>query len=261
MANKVRFLFNGVLDDSTVSASSEATGLPAINVRDKLIRKVYASTGKANEWVRMQASGGATGMDAVFIGNHNFTKDAVVLWQLNTTSDFSSGPAVNVTLGVATDTQGKVLPKITYYFNSATTFEFARLYVEDSGNASSTLQIGRILAGRYLEPNRNLRDGFRISTFDPTRQVATGGRQGYANIRKQYMELSYAVGQINEAEQDEFLGLFGQVGMHKPFLVSLDPVDRPHHNSAYVQITGDVSRQHHFLKDMSFNEVVFQEKN
>jgi len=261
MADKVRFLLSSVLDTATVTASSETSGLPANNVKDTLIRRVYRTTGKLNEWVQFQASGGPTTVNCLFIGKHNLTRNAILRWQGNSTSAWASGPALSITLSVATDSRGAVVPKIGYYPATIQTHEFWRLYIEDSGNASSNLEIGRIMAGRYYEPSRNLRDGFQIRHFDPSRISMTAGRQGYANIRPRYVEFTYSVFDMDEATIGEFVGLFNEVGLRTAFVISLDPDSRPTHNTIYGQLTTNVTQQQRFLRQYNLQEVTFGEKN
>lgn len=259
-ADKVRFLFKSVLDDATVSASTETSGLPAGNVKTTLIRQLYRTTGKVSEFIRFKASGAATGANCVFIGNHNFTKNAVVTWSGHTSSNFT-GCTLNTTISVATDAQGNVVPVLAVFYSSVQTYLHWRLKVKDSGNASSTLEVGRVMVGRYVEPTRNLRDGFTIRTIDPSRILRTAGREGYANTRKQYKEFSYSSHDLDESEQDLFLGIYAQVGSHKSLVFALDPSSRPHHNTIYCQFTGPVERSHRMNRNMSLNDITFSEKN
>jgi hypothetical protein len=263
MANKVRWLAskNDVLDDATVSVSSETDGLGGINVQDELVRRVYRTTGRENEYVTLQASGGQVGLNVVHISNFSVTKDAVILWQGNSTSNFASGPALSVTLAMATDGTGNPIRKITHYFDSVQTHEFWRLYWEDSGNPSTNIEVGRILAGEYTEPQYNMRDGFSMTPLDPSRFSATKGRQGYANVKRQYYQVTYSVSSMPETQQNELLALYACTGKYAPLLLSLDPETRPHHNSYYCQFMNDPTLQHRFGREMDLSEITFEEKN
>mgnify|MGYP001612440724 FL=1 len=261
MANVVRYLRGSVLDDATVAVSSQTAGLPGNNVKDKLIRKVYRTTGRSNEWVRFKASGGATGINVVFLGRHNFTKNAVVLWQGNTTSNFGSGPALNITLSVVTDALGSVVPKICYFRSAVASYLHWRLYVRDSGNASTNLEIGRIATGRYVEPTQNVREGFTMRYIDPSRRMVSVGRQGYANTRPTYQEFSYSVGWAKEDQQDQLIALYRSIGQHTAFVFSLDPETRPSHNSAYVEFTEPVTWQSNVTRQKTLQDLTLSEKN
>lgn len=255
--NKVRYLRASVLDVATLSVSSTTEGLPATNVQDQLIRKKYRTLGKNNEWLRF--NGTLVTVDTVFIGGVNLTKNAVVRWQGNTTSNFT-GCALNTLLHVATDSLGSPLTQIVHCYLTAMNYPFWRLYVSDSGNASVNLEVGRIMAGVATEPNRDMRDGFSIRTVDPSIIRETAGRQGYANVKAQYKEVTYGIGNVDEPQIDELMGIYASVGAHTSFVLLLDPVRRPHHNTIYTNFPAQISQRHHVLRQYDLSEIAFQEK-
>ena len=257
MSNKVRFLITSLTDTGTIAASSAATGLPVANVQDQLIRKVYRAGGKHNEWVRFSAAGA---VDAVFIGRHNFSKNATVLWQGNNTTNWSS-PTLNVTLPMAVDGLDVVLPRLAYYWSSPQSYNHWRLYVRDSTNTSARLEVGRVMAGEAIEPTRNLREGFTVETVDPSTAVYTAGRQGYWKKRSVYTELTYSLSDIGQEQREELRAIYRQVGRHTAFVVALDPEDYPTANSWYVQFASDVILQHRTMDYYGIQEVRFAEKN
>ena len=261
MVDNVRYGLSSVLDPGTGAASSATSGLPYINVKDVLIRKVYRTTGKKNEWVRLRVSGAATSINFVFIGNHNFTKNASVLWQGNSTSNFASGPALSTALSVVTDALGAVVPKIGYFYSTVKTYPHWRLYIKDSGNASSTLEIGRIFAGRYTQPTVNIRDGFTVRTVDPSRGRRTAGRQGYFNLRKKYSELDFGHTDVAEDQADQIQAIFNTVGTNRAFVFSLDPDSRPSHNTFLVEFSTDLTRQQRIIRRFSLSQITLTEKN
>ncbi len=260
MADSVRYGIGSVLDPGTGASSSAASGLPFSNLKNVLVRKVTRSTGKANEWWRFRASGGATGIQYVSIFNHNFSKNAVVLWQGNTTSNFAS-PALNTTLGVVTNARGEVVPQITKFYTSVQSYAHWRLYVRDSGNASSTLEVGRVMAGRYTQPSQNIRDGFTVRVIDPSRRRVTAGRQGYTNIRTPYVELEFGHTDLSEAQMDVMRGIYDEVGTHTAFMFSLSPDSRPSHESYYMQFDSELNQQHRTIRQFGLNSIRLEQKN
>jgi len=259
--DKVRFLVTGVLDDATHYASSVVSGLFSSHVSDELIRKVYKTTGKENEWVHLQVDA-VTGIDTVFVGNHNFTKNATVLWQGNSTSDFSSGPALSIALAVATDGMGNVIARTANFSSAIAMHDHWRLYVEDSTNALTNLQIGRIMAGRAIEPMYNSKDGFTERYIDPSRTRRTAGRQGYKNVRPTYMEYSYSVGHASRAQQDEMVGIYNTVGKHTAFVFSLQPKGRPIDSTIYAEFESpNLGFGQTILENADISELLIQEKN
>jgi len=260
MAEKVRFLIpkDDVLKSATVTASSATSGLPEENVQDNLIRKVYRSTDNSNEWVKFDC-GAATTINCLFIGNHNLTLCSTVKWQGHASDSWAS-PSLDTTLTVATDAMGNNVVKIAHFYAANQSYRWWRLYLEPGTGNATKLDIGRIMAGRYIQPTRNIRDGFSISTQDPSRGRDTVGRQAYWTTRRQFSELGYNVSRVGEDQLDEFLGLYAEVGRHTAFVVGLDPDSKPTHNTFYVQIMNDVSRTQQVVKQFTVNDVTMQEK-
>ena len=162
---------------------------------------------------------------------------------------------------MVTDSQGNVIPKIGYFYSTNKTYPHWRLYIKDSGNASSTLEIGRIFAGRYVQPTRNIKDGFQIRTIDPSRKRVTAGRQGYTNIRTQYSELEFGHTDVDEQQMDVMRGIYNEVGSHTAFVFALDPDSRPSHNTIYCEFASGLNQQQRIIRQFSLPSIVLQEKN
>jgi hypothetical protein len=257
MANKVRFLVSSVLDSLTVSSYSVSPGLPVSNVKSELIRKIYRTTNNDDEWIKFSGAA-ATTINCVFIGGLTVSRAATVKWQGNAADTWTS-PTLNYQFAMPTDAQGNTINKLFHCWVTAQSFQYWRLSVVDAAGPT-TWDCGRVMAGRYIEPTRNLRDGFTMQTVDPSRGVNTAGRQSYYTTRPQYTELTYTVGDVDEAQTDELLGIYGRVGKHKAFVVSLDPVERPHHNTFYAQFATDVGRSHRVVRRFGIDNITFQEK-
>jgi hypothetical protein len=259
MADKVRFFVSSVLDDASLRASSATTGLNASNVTHDLIRRVYRSQSNENEWIVFSCSQAVT-MDGVFLGHHNLTKNATIYWQGNT-SDAWTSPALSVALSSATDAQGNTINKSSYFWSSDQAYQYWRLYIEDSGNSTLNLEVGRVFAGKAVEPTRNIREGFTLRTMDPSRIQKTAGRQGYANLKDRYDELTYSQGRMDEAGMDEIYGIYNTVGQHSAFVVALDPETRPNHHTYYAQFDGSLNRTQKFGHSYDLDSITISEKN
>ena len=72
MADKVRFVLTSVSDTATLTHTSEVAGLPAENIQDQLIRKVYRTSGKSSEAIVFDC-GGATSFNSFFLGRQQFS--------------------------------------------------------------------------------------------------------------------------------------------------------------------------------------------
>ena len=259
MADKIRFLTTSNLDSATLSSSSETSGLPDTNVQDNLVRKVYRTQGITQEWIVFDV-GAATTVNQVSIFNHTFTKDAVLKWQAHT-SDSWAAPDLNTTITVPTDTLGNPVKRITHFYSSGWSYQYWRLLVQDTGNACSTLDVGRVMAGRYIEPTINMRDGFSFDFLDPSRGTMTAGRQAYWNEKDPYAEISYSLMAAEEPQINQMRAIFNDVGMHTAFALAINPDSRPHHDTFYTQFNTNLNLQQRLLRQYDIANVVFQEKN
>ncbi len=261
MTDKVRFLLQdgSVIDDATISASSATSGLPVSNVTHELIRRVYRTEGNKNEWILFEFAA-ATTIDYLFLGGHNLTKDAIIKWEGNSADSWAS-PALQVTLNSATDGQGATIGKSAYFWDTGQEYKYWRLYIEDSTNATTSLDIGRIMAGRAIEPTYNVRQGFSMRTVDPSRTQTVAGRQGYANKRDRYDVWTYTQGHMSSTAMDEIYGIYNTVGEHTAFVVALDPDTRPNHHTYYAQFEGDLNRTQRFGSNFDLEPITIAEKN
>ena len=116
MDNKLKFVLTDVLDSATVTASSTTSGLPAQNVQDPLVRKVYRSTASTNEWLKFDV-GAATTINCLMIANHNLTLGSTVKFQGHA-SDSWGTPSLDTNLTVATDAQGNNVMKIAHFYQT-----------------------------------------------------------------------------------------------------------------------------------------------
>jgi hypothetical protein len=261
---RMRWLIDSVFDatDSvglvTISASSEAAGLPVANVQSPFIRKVYRSTDTNREFIRWDL-GSPQQVRQIFIGNHNFSKTAGIQIKGHTSSNFSS-PSFTESLSVVTDSLGITLNKINTFFSTVQTYRHWRLDIVDPGNASSGLQVGRVMAGSPINPRRNLSDGFTRRQVDPSRGVQTAGRQGYFKKRDRYEELTFSMPRMERSDWDEIQGIYNKVGLHSPFVVALQPDTRPIHDTFYVQFAQPLNMDHQVLDSVNITRVTLSEK-
>jgi hypothetical protein len=169
---------------------------------------------------------------------------------------FHDGALYQVSGGAAGSAQRTILtiwtqkPKYNYW----------RLHAKDSGNSDGYIEVGRVMAGRYIEPDRNISDGFKLQRKDTSRIQMLNGLTGNFTGRDQHEVLEFRYNNVPETYVDQFRGLFNSVGNHKPILVSLFPETRPHHNSYYCQMTSPLKQQHFLQRHFDLPDLTFEEK-
>ena len=166
MAANFRLLYDytdwdaGTVDESSDKAKRRGPNALLHHVGKRVTN---ADTG---EWWKNDL-GSAKNIDCIGIFGHNFTAAATVKIQASAVDDWVS-PPVDVTLTVATDADGQVLPRIVYFWSSPQNYQYWRLTVDDATNPDAKIQIGRIVAGQYYEFVRQPGAGVRVTHKDPS---------------------------------------------------------------------------------------------
>lgn len=259
LSDKLLFIGQSALDTATISASSAVSGLPASNVQDTHIRKIHRAASYKQEWIKFDC-GAATAVQGVFIGRHNFSEFAVVLWQ-GCNADIWTAPPLNVTMYPVTDSLGNPVNKMMSFWATAASYRYWRLYVNDKYKSSDLhTEVGRIFAGRTLQPDQNIRQDHTIEMVDPSIGVPLGGRTAYWIERTPYTRLSYQVTDVSCAVYDALRSIYATAGQSSAFVVATNPVTRPHHNTYYVQFATPLKSRHRVLTQYNVDAVIFEEK-
>jgi hypothetical protein len=257
MAN-TRILYNlDTWDAATVTGSSQAnTDLVPANVLHDHVSKLWRTTGKASENIVFDL-GAATNITVFSMFTFNLTASATVTLQANTADSWGS-PAYSQALTIATDADGNVLQRLVYFLDQ--TYRYWRVTFADSGNAASYLQIGRIAAGTYYEPPRNINQNFTITMYDPSEGDRVAGRQTFFRNRNRYRRAAVRFELQNQTQTDKLDAIMTKVGHSKPVVLALDPTNRPSKDSMYCYLEPPLSLAHQFIGQYSTAQLVFEEK-
>jgi hypothetical protein len=151
--------------------------------------------------------------------------------------------------------------KVWYFTNKPEPYyPFFRWYIEDPSNSNDYLQLGRCMGGNYTAIDRELSDGFKLRRSDPSIGSGKGGMIGRWGQRTQYDTLDFRYKYLPQNQSDTMRSFFADVGNNRPFLLSLFPDTRPHHNSYYGQLKTPMKRQHIIQQVFDLPDLVFEEK-
>jgi hypothetical protein len=243
-----RFLYTFKFDGATISASSEVSGLPAANVTQEFVGKVWRSTADTGQWVKFDL-GTAKKITMVAVFGHNLSAGAVVTLQAND-ADAWENPAYSAALASTSSAIVHFLDK---------TYRWWRITVEDGANADGYIEIGRICAGEYYEPGVNFQESVKKSLVDPSTVEEADGRQEWTVERTKYRTYAVQFGDISAAQQGELETMFRVVGITRPLVFALDPDVAPETETIYCKIKGSLSRA---MKALGYGDVPlsFEEK-
>jgi len=257
MAN-TRILYNlDTWDAATVTGSSQAnTDLVPANVLHDHVSKLWRTTGKASENIVFDL-GTATNITVFSMFTFNLTASATVTLQANSANSWGS-PAYSQALTIATDADGNVLQRLVFFLNQ--TYRYWRVTFADAGNSKSYLQVGRIAAGTYYEPPRNINQNFTITMFDPSEGDRVAGRQTFFRNRNRYRRAAVRFELQDQTQTDKLNTIMTKVGNSRPVVLSLTPTDRPSKDSMYCYLETPLSLAHQFIGQFSTAQLVFEEK-
>jgi len=251
MATNIRVLHNFLTDASGVAltGSTASSGYPVANVQDARIRKVFRSTVLGDTFVKFNM-GAATSLTCMAFLHHNLTANATVrLWghtgNLGDTAAVWNGVATlaatythnNIAGGASAAsyisagliTTGAVAAELPpRYLNGLGYFSLSRqwwfLSIQDAGNADGYIELGRVVAGVYVEPTRFLLANYGAEMLDPGEELPLEGVVQTMR-RTQRRGHRYTLGFRNVAAADlaNHREMFLNIGNNQEFLINPRP--------------------------------------
>ena len=208
-----------------LTVSSEATGFSKENLLHRWHTWCWRSTGVVSEWVKRNLWE-AYAISYIIIKNHNFTSDAVLKIQANTTDSWAA-PPVDVTIPITAD-------RIIKFFSPAETYQWWRILIADPGNLDGYLEMGRPYIGGYFEPINNFSVGSVKKLKDPSIKLRSSGGQYSVDEKEHYREWYYDFAAIEDPDQDTFEDIFDHVGQSEPYFI-VEDADDAWETTYYVQ--------------------------
>lgn len=254
--SNVRFLYDMKFDatDVVLTASSETDGLPASNVVQEFVARMWRaeSDGPSSEypeWVKFDL-GAAKTITMLAIFGHNLSASATVTIQASNTDSWTA-PSYSTTM----TWNELALVK----FTGTQSYQWWRITFVDPANEYGYIEIGRICAGEYYEPGVNVTESVTKTLADPSTIEESDGRHGWAVEKPKYRTFGVQFTDITRTQQDELEDIFRAIGVTRPLVFALDPANYPEEDTIYCKMKGDLSRA---LKALEYGDVslTFEEK-
>ena len=224
----IKFLYDNLWDDGTITSSSEADGFPDTNTQQRWHTRCWRATGDAAEWVKVDLAA-AQNVKTFVIKNHNFTAGATLKIQGNA-ADVWGAPAVDVTIPITTGT-------IIHTWSSNQSYRWWRISIADGANPDTYVKIGRVYLGSFFEPADNYAY-HTVGFIDPSGVKHSTGGQYSANSKTHYKTISWGFKGISEADFASFETVFDEVGLSKNYFICEDSADAsPYTVTYYVRNT------------------------
>ena len=228
--SNVRFLYSFKLDTATITSSSEVSTLPDFNVIHPFVAKKWRTTADTGQWIKFDM-GTAHKITMLAMFGHNLSSAAVVKIEANATDSWAT-PSLSRTM--TWNAQAMV-----DFFDE--TYRWWRITIEDGANTDGYIEIGRICAGEYYEPEINIVETLSKNINDPSTRQESEGRQGYAIEKEPYRTISVQFIGIDRDQQLELEAMFREVKTIYPIVFALDPDNYPEDDTIYCVITTSLS--------------------
>lgn len=229
MSNRILFLYNNLLDIATLTASSEATGFPASNLKNPFRSKVWTTAGATAGTANLVINhGSAKAVTCVALIGYNWTSAPGTLnFEANAT-DAWGAPSFSQALTYAANPTANGNPGIIIKIFASQSYQYNRLNVVYSPAATPTnWSLGRIFVGTYFEPAKNYRRRHAVSIIDPSIISETIGGQTHIDEIDKYRTMDFTCMALTQTEWESFQAVINVVGVRKDLIVAFNYSNEP----------------------------------
>jgi len=226
---KIRFLWNNLFDEGTVTASNSAVGFPVSCLKNRWHTRHWRSENLANEWVMVDL-GAPKAIQALVIKYHNFPSGNEVRIQAHADPPNWGAPTLNEVLTITDD-------QIVKVWETAQTFQWWRILMVTI-NAAGYQRMGRIYLGSFFEPTYDVTRAPKPTPVDPSIKLYSDDGQISTCPKTHYKKISFEFEMIPNADKATFDSIFDHVGVSKPYFICRDADDAAT-TTYYVQNSED----------------------
>jgi hypothetical protein len=98
-----------------------------------------------------------------------------------------------------------------------------KITISDSDNEDGYIQVGRIIAGRYITPQVNMDLGYLLTPVDESTQSRTAGSTLHSELGARYQRIRFKLSWLAEGDRERFTREMRRVGKVSQVYLSLFP--------------------------------------
>lgn len=224
---KILILYDNRIDDATITASSEAGALGAVNLKSWNLSKVARTTGLTDQWWRAAYAQPET-VDTVALWNHNLDAAATIRVRLSDAADmsdpvfdqtFDAWPSCygvgEIGLGLCGLGGTPILSDLNDYkpytvmrLGGSYEARYLRIDLANPDLVDGFFEAGRLIAGVGFQPQRNFSYGWEIDWIDPSEQIESDGGAIHIDKRNKYRVINLP---FKTADKADALGAFNDL--------------------------------------------------
>jgi len=212
----MRIWYDNEANKGTITAESEETGYPAINLQNTQLSRTTRSTNVSSvqTWDWDAGAGVTIAGDSISILGHNISSAATAIQFIMAATSTFAGATTSVVL---THNAGLM----SAYF-AADSQRYSRVLIDDSSNSDEYIEMGAVFIASYLHVTGGVGVDFPFQVLDSS----TGG---YSNTGQFFGDegdtldlYSFAMPFINNALKKSFITMFNEVKTVKPIIMDFN---------------------------------------
>ncbi len=244
MSNNMIISSTNYSDGGTLTVDDEVATLPASNLQDQQIVKIWRNT-QTSAQIDVDF-GQQRIIDFMALIRHNISQTGTIRWRLSAVSDFSTTVYDSGTIDAWPIVEefgtlpwgvfqwgGRLNPEVAAEYTissfdvltSAVQAQYLRIDISDASNADGYLQAGRLIAGPSYRPSVNYANGVQFEFVDESRITKSRGGQTFVDEVERYRVMRFEL--INLPENEMFGNVFNSIdrlrGVSKDILVIPQP--------------------------------------
>ena len=246
------FLYSNLLDSATLTASSEATGFPASNLKNPLRAKYWKTAGGTAGTAQLVINhGAAKAVDAIALTGYPdwLAAPGTLQVEFNATDAWGAPSATETLTWVAPTTPGGNKGTIIKKLAATRTYQYNRLSVV---NAPGDWNLGRLFVGPYFEPDRTYGWGYGEQVVDPSMISQATGGQAFADEIERYRIITVNGLIITQAQWVLYQAMLNAVGTRKDIFAAFDYTGEVAERTIYGRFTSPPAIRRPFLFEYDF---------
>lgn len=241
--SNLRILYKNIFDSYSVismAAGSQAIGFGLSNMKDDTKSKTFRSTNLTNPKIRATWAS-AQEISGVALAFTNLIAGST--FQITLYDDPAAGTllhdtgAIPVTYNydppVGFDSIGSASfaygggAHVSAFFNSVSGVERMEIELTSAGNPDGYIEISRIIAGKFWEPNENADYGAKTDFIDTTTGMRTSAGDLITDRGTITRAMEFSTQAMDSQDKSALNNLFRSIGKSQPLFISLVPGNGP----------------------------------
>lgn len=228
----MRWVYRNHVKDATVTALTENPNyLITEAFADTRLTRYGRTLDDAAQDIVMDLGSTSLNVNYCLIVDHNFTSGATIKIQANTSNSWTT-PPVDQTLTYNSGT-------IIYNFTATQTYRYWRLYVNDSSNPDTYLQISKVWLGDYLQlPYMSKSQKIPTASTSTSQESISGQSYGDKKLIYNYGTITFPF--VTDTEKTQIDAVFEIVDKTDPLYILVWEEDLTFQPPIYSRLTTDL---------------------